>query len=280
MPGLSTSARNLINIPAEKLHTLCLQLAPESSYQGLYQSFVCGASLKDPFLASSFTQSGLIHVVVVSGAHLIFLEVLLSYLDPRSRFTFPFLALYSLVTGFKPPIARSLLQIMLVKFSERFQLHWSSPLVTMGAGLLTMALLGSSLSLSLSWLASLALHVPKSTALKTQVRIYLLLFPILASLGPAHPLAIVINVLFVPVLSALAFPLSLACFVFPPLTLVMDPLWQGFHDLLKILGAEIELHTSALWSAGAWLGIYVALVQLGALAFHIWHKRTLALKEA
>lgn len=267
------SARNLINLAAEKLHTACLSFAPDSPQQELYQSFVCGAPLTDPTFSTLFTQSGLIHVVVVSGAHLVFLEVLLSLVDPRGRVTLPVLGFYSLVTGFNAPVARSLTQLILAKVSQKFQLYWSGPLLTLLAGALTFFVLGPSISLSLSWLASLALHASRSSPFKTQLRIYFFLFPALAILAPAHPLSIVINVLFVPLLSILAFPLSLLCFAFPPLSQLMDPFWAAFQDILQHIGQEVELKSPAVWTTGPWMALYVVILQIAVLFFHTWQKR-------
>src|SRR5690606_35903271 len=114
--------------------------------------------------------------------------------------------------------------------------------------------------------------------LKTQLRIYFILFPVLASLGPAHPLAIVTNVLFVPLLSALAFPLSLVCFFLPPLTRIMDPLWTTFLGLLHLIEAEIELHTSAFLTSGKWMAFYVVLAQGASLTLYTWQKRKTSLQ--
>lgn len=267
------SPRELITLPAEKLHGACLLFAPDSPYQNLYQSFVCGAALADPTLARLYIELGIIHVVVVSGAHLIFLDSLLRSLRKEdTAWTLPFLAFYALVTRFEAPVVRSLLQMVVRRFQKKAQLHWSLPVETTVAGVLTLLIHGPSLSLQLSWVASMGL-LSRSSPLITQVRVYALLLPLLATLQMAHPISVMINLALAPLLSAVAFPASLACFFIPPLTPAVDLLWSGAHKIFALLEREFSLGSFPAWSGGFWMWVYVVGLQTYQILGWTWRQR-------
>ncbi len=263
-------ARNLITKAAEKLHSGCLLFAPPGTYRELYQSFVCGASLSDPSLSRLYTELGLIHIVVVSGAHLLFLDSVLRFFHrDSSAWTLPVLGFYTLVTGFEPPVVRSLLQMIVRIAQKRWQLQWTLPVETLAAGLLTVLILGPSLSLQLSWVASLALS-PQRSALRTQLRVYLYLIPLLATLQIAHPVTVLVNLAMAPVISAVAFPASLLCFLGHQLTWVVDPFWSVVHSVLGWLRHEVFLTPApASLTRGLWTWLYVGGLQV-FLLFTFW----------
>src|SRR5688572_25924952 len=97
----------------EPLHLYCLSATPTGSYRHFYDAIVCGKSLK-PENAEVFRVTGVIHLLVVSGSHLIVLTQILEKLLPSwPRLHFLILALFAGFTGFQPPVARALVSFVL-----------------------------------------------------------------------------------------------------------------------------------------------------------------------
>jgi len=114
------------------LHEWCLNHIPLSmdiKNKEIQEALMCGKSLPFGSLRSLFTQAGMIHLMVVSGAHLMFLEKSLS-LFPLGKykrfFIIGLLTFYSFCTQMNPPVFRALVSIFLNEFSKKFQLHWDS----------------------------------------------------------------------------------------------------------------------------------------------------------
>ena len=64
---------NFLAVHTAFLHTKCESLTPSSNYQDFYKALVCGTDLPSSQLKEYFKMSGLLHLIVVSGSHLIFI---------------------------------------------------------------------------------------------------------------------------------------------------------------------------------------------------------------
>lgn len=195
---------------------------------------ICGKSLQPSKQVQALKSLGLIHLIVVSGAHLIFLESFLlkpfSLLLPkRAQFFFCSLALitYSFFAGLQPPILRALYQNFM-PFSLGKRIFFSS---------LSTALFFKSFSLSLllSWSCSLLLSWPslkQSNAFVKSLIILVGLYPLLTPLGAPSIYVFLLQPLFSFFFGGVVFPLTVVTQLFPLETLTNSS-WLLFFKLLE-----------------------------------------------
>lgn len=262
----------------------CLVHAPASAHRDWYQAIVCGKNLPPSQERTWFQQSGLIHIIVVSGSHLVFLDDLLKRIIGRGRWAagFRWLVLlgFSLASDLQPPIVRALSQRTWTWSIGKTQRHLPSFHVQFLAGISVLALFPSwwsSLSLLMSWVCSLALTLPlpsRNTLLRSTL-IYLLMIPALLGIQLSQPGSILFNVAFGPLLGFVMFPVSLAAFVHPAIAYVTDWAWSGLFSIFALIPMP-ESQGGILFPAG-WVLIYLAILQAGGL-LHIvkvrrrqWH---------
>jgi hypothetical protein len=223
------------------LHDFCLRLNPsENDFRDLYAGLVCGHQPPPSLFMTQLRTSGLYHLIVVSGAHLVFLEKILSQptqkLPTRAQnwIVFLGLCLYTLITQMAPPVTRALVSYQLHRLNEEQKLFWHGWHVSLAAGLLTLISTPHwllSWSMLLSWAAALLTSQYPNWSWRQAVMFYLLLFPLLMGFAAPHPAAIFFNFFLGPVLGVVLFPLSILCFFMPPLVSIADLVWQGIFWL-------------------------------------------------
>ena len=212
------------------LHSACLSWIPNgSSHAPEMKALVCGANFSELETSRLYVATGLIHLFVVSGAHLLVLkkiiEVPLAFLPPRvaAMLGLFLLTVYAGVCEFNPPVTRSLLALVLMNEFLVGKINWPAPFKIFITGLLTLLFntaWTTSLSFQLSWLIALGLCVGNEFFRHNSVFIrqalnYIFIFPTLLLFQFPHPLTIVLNVIFAPVLEFILFPLALCASVFP-----------------------------------------------------------------
>lgn len=229
-----------------KLQTFCQNLLPPTKFTFAYDAMVCGVDLKSRSVRSDLLRTGLLHIFVVSGAHLVFLSQLLSVVftkrsQPLTGFRQFIIATiltgYALLTGFCPPVVRSLFSMWLTAYSRHQKLFWRSYDQTLWCGLICLLIFPAwwgSISFLLSWIASLGLALGQGPLRQATIIYLLLIFP-LFGWGINDPFAIIINWLIAPVLGLFLFPMCLLAIVIPPATFFVDYLWESFFFLLTPL---------------------------------------------
>ena len=228
---------------SEELHGLCLQkLNFESRFSDIYKALVCGKRL--PFggsIRDLFTQGGLIHLTVISGAHLFFLERFWKKLPLpffiKTYGLFVVLILYAFAGNMQAPVARALFAFYLFQLSVSFKLFWDSSFINLLSGLLCLlykASWANSFSLQLSLLACFLQNVSKHS-LKKGFFIYLFLLPLINRWGALHPFSVFIHWAFAPLVGSFLFPLSFLSPFIPWLYGVSDFLWGLSLKLLRRL---------------------------------------------
>ncbi len=200
-----------------------------SSFSFVSEAFLCGIPTRDSSFLQDLQKLGLIHLIVVSGTHLILLSEVLDYLfhnrlterRPSFRiFIFLFLFAYVLMTGLQAPTVRAFFSILLKEFSSYFRLSASSCLIALLSGVLCLLLFPTwvcSLSLILSWLAALGLSVATSRKKKTLrsrfiqhlITTFLVQILTLPLMSGWSYLAFLGNFILNPILSILLWPLCL-----------------------------------------------------------------------
>lgn len=217
----------------EALHGWCLERIAQYTFQiDIQSALVCGKRLPSGELRKIFTDTGLIHLMVVSGAHLVFLEKNLSRLPHwpyKNIFTVLCLIFYSLTAELHPPIFRALISFFLSAVSKKLQLHWSPCWRVMFSGIICVILNPewiSSISLQLSWTGALVFSYSRRSRWMAQVFSYVFILPLISQWNFLHPLSIGVNWLLLPLIAVTLFPLSILSFIFPFLYPLTQALWS------------------------------------------------------
>lgn len=218
-------------------HTSCLKFVPNSKQKSEIQSLVCGSSLKNLTGENGWKNLGLIHILVVSGGHLLILSALLSHAFhshlafrifgaslPRVRsFVSTFvLLLFALANRLEPPVLRAFLEW---KLGPAFLTRgWRKPEIALMTTWIALPFSSESrdlLSLALSFFASIAIHaVPRFgtrpgflrrglQALSLQITIWWLMLPWIFAMGLPHPVSTLTGILLAPLLGATLIPLAM-----------------------------------------------------------------------
>lgn len=252
---------------SQPFHEVCAHWIPrESPYSHLYAAMICGAPLNNPTHEQNFRAVGLIHLMVVSGAHLLLIEALLRKIIPQNWKRLKsgqwllglLLLIYCLMARGQPPVVRALVQMALRPINHGFKLFWSTDQIIFVSGTVCLLLFPqwwNSLSLQLSWGASLALSLVARDRLQQSTVVFMGLIPLLLPLGCPSPLTVLCNWLFAPWLSAILFPGCLLTALFPLLTPLMDVLWQLTLRTITLLGNHfpeptmpVQVHVALLWA--------------------------------
>lgn len=214
--------------------SLCVKHFSLQIYGEWKAALICGSPLQPSKEVQALKSLGLIHLIVVSGAHLIFFESFLlkpiSTLFPRQlRFIFcsGALIIYSFFAGLQAPILRALYQNF-SPFSLGKRIFFSS---------LCTALFFKSFSLSLllSWSCSLLLSWPsliRSNAFIKSVVILIGLYPLLTPLGVPSLSVALLQPLFSFFFGGIVFPLTIVSQLLPFETLT-NHTWLVFFELLN-----------------------------------------------
>jgi len=244
------------------LHRGCVAWTAHRELAPVYGGLFCGSNDIDGETKNLFLRTGLYHLLVVSGAHLILLERLLDrLLRERQRLKLAVFFLFALTCQLNPPILRALFGQGFRLLSKRQSLFLNDETRLLLAGLWCLILfpqwLGS-LSLLLSWAASLALNY-RIAEWKKHFVIALYLLPWVHALSFAM---ILNNLVFGLVFETILFPLSFVCFVLPGLTVPGNLLWSAIAAGLAFL-PTVTTRLTATAAESFWAYIF---------AIHLWHR--------
>jgi predicted membrane metal-binding protein len=229
---------------ALQFQNICKKVSPQlSEFSSLYMATVCGVNPPPSKIIWDFRNSGLYHLIVVSGAHLIFCSLILDKLlwfragALKTSLKFIFLFAYSLFSGLNPPVVRALVGLVLFSGSERLKLNWSPTVGTLFSGFVCLALFPAwwgSLSFMMSWSAAFALSTASGPFLKCVVVYIIMLIP-MSSLGLNSPLTIVSNWLLAPVLGFIILPASFLPYIHTSFLVFSDWAWQTLISIIHYL---------------------------------------------
>ena len=210
----------------------CLRFVPASEYRDLYAALVCGVALREGEVKHLFVDAGLIHVLVVSGAHLSVLARL-SRRWPRPV-TGALLTFYAWLTGFGAPVVRAgAARVVRGLTRARGLSDLQVEFLTSVLVLLLYPPWFTSRSFLMTWLCLLALRAPprhpRWPHVAYGVRCYLALYLFCLS----HPLTVAWNALVAPALGGLIFPLAGAAFVVPGVAALTDLAWRALLWALR-----------------------------------------------
>ena len=239
----------------------------KTEWPEIYQALICGKKLDytSPVKAL-FVKGGLIHIMVVSGAHLIFLEKLTASMLPSKKYQIINLILlmsYAFITGLQPPVLRAFMSYLLFHISYSKKLFWSPLLRTLlsaGLCLIYSPAWLHNLSFQLSVIAVLLQNIPRSQ-LSRSFFIYLFLLPILNRWQNLHPITVILNWILAPVIGAILFPITLATSLIRPLYMLTDELWYILIRVLDVFQFLIPEQNILSWSLPEqWTGAYILVL--------------------
>ncbi|MBC7464510.1 MAG: ComEC/Rec2 family competence protein [Bdellovibrio sp.] len=271
--SLRFSVHSLLQPVSLLLHQSCLERLPVASKSlPELQALVCGQGFSDAASSQLYVATGLIHLFVVSGAHLILLETILKKVPIFQKSSSRILILialfiYVLACEMNPPITRSFISLLFSGFLIKNRLNWPASFKIFLIGIITLAMnpeWANSASLQLSWIAGLVValntcYFSKHTFLFRQSLYFILLWPLLIFLSVPSHLVILMNLIFTPILEFILFPLGLVTWVLPFLHPLFDLFIEGLNAILKLLEfkstAQTTLDLSALSSMG-WFIIF------------------------
>jgi hypothetical protein len=253
------AGQNFFGPWAQHTQSLCAGLFQAGHYPQWRSAVLCGTSLPLTAWNQNLKNWGLFHLIVVSGAHLVFLELLLRPtllvfpLSWRKKLLVVFLVAFCFLSGLQPPLVRA--------FIHRLPLKSQSERLLFSGLFSLMFFRAFSLSLALSWSATLLVTWPqtgKRHPCLTSLFVLAGLYPLLLPLGAPQGLSGLLQPPFSFVFGLLVFPASLLS-LFPPLVGLSDFCWdfflkmtawdQWFH--LQTFKTQISLSTP----------LYVALLQ-------------------
>ncbi len=278
---------------AMQAQTKCLGLIKsEIDNQEIHRAFFCGQSLNEGPLKQLWISTGLYHLLVVSGSHLIFLFALMGWTqgqltwifssdffqkNPSSKFGLTlaahsieiFLSCYfTLMTGFQAPLVRALFAKALQFMSRKLKLFWPRDIIVNISGIACLLLFPEwlqSQSLLLSWLASLALTQGR-TALQKSISVFLITLPCLWGWGQINPMTILANIFISPLVSLLIVISGL--FLLPASAMAEKTLklslWvlQTAKEIIPASQLSSPIHVVYVWSFLVLLTIAVHIYRI------------------
>lgn len=219
----------LISLP---IQSLCLVPFKNLPFENSYNALICGKEFPQGAEKDLWIRAGLYHLIVVSGAHLSFIQKIIEpFLKTQKArwFQFFFILGYALMGGWNPPLVRAFFEstLKLVTPNKNSNTHifssWVLTLVTHPQWI-------SSLSLSLSTVARLAIGLTKniSSQFKIQAIIFFLMLPLISKLSAQS--------LWVSLLGLMLAPFLLFCLSTSGITYLVLAL------LLKLTPSTLHLH--------------------------------------
>lgn len=252
------------------IHDFCLLKLSNSEHAALNSALFCGKTPESLAMKRLYIESGLFHLLVVSGSHLSFLEkVLQRLLGARlSKWLVPpVLFAFALMSNWQPPVVRAFFESM-SRLGRREPARHVFDSWLWCLALHPSWILSSSLLLSVT--ARLALVPKLQNEAQRALLIFALLLPLLAGWSVSNPWLALIGVVLAPPSLALWFLIGAVELVVPSgwgwLT-EMNRVWEALLAEAGTLAPPVIKLTS---HARLWGPFYVMLI---FLSLHAWSVR-------
>ena len=154
---------------SQKAQKLCQWATPQSPYTHQYKQMVCGIKNTDQNISKLFKKMGMFHILIISGAHLIFLNKLLVLLSlNRATVGVRLLLLFLFVfqTQFQITALRAWIFLVFNFFNKKLKLFIKPTELIFLSVLFCLTISPNqyhSFSLILSWLACLGIYWGRSS---------------------------------------------------------------------------------------------------------------------
>lgn len=266
-------------------------IPPQSISKMELKALVCGENFEQLQNSQFYISTGLIHLFVVSGAHLLVMRALIQFFfscflfflssKTQKYLTLFCLFLYTAVCEFNPPVTRSLFVLILSADFFETKLFWPQHAKIVMSGLLSLVFCSdwvSSISLQLSWLIALGGLFNSKIFLKPSALLRLALqslwiYPTLLLFQNLSPFSLLTQLIFSNFLEFFLFPLALLVLLIPSLSYSFDEIVLGLRHILQL--TEIPLMPSAISSDFKSKLIFINWVLIFSLhlAIHLLHMR-------
>lgn len=249
-------------------HQSCLdQINDKLKYKDLYQSLFCGKKFTYQKEKSDLKETGLYHLIVVSGSHLIFIKKYLKCIKSPRLLTYLILILFLLMNNLSPPVTRSFTLICLDNFLAK--LGHNSIQKNFSANLICLIIFPhwiSDLSFYLSSICGLAITSIKNR-LGQCLLVYLLCLPVfLSSNSILNPASVLCNFIISPIFEVFLFPITSLVLFQSPISNIIDSIWDYSFYFLNFLAVRIpgnaesfKLKVSFLFLWSYWLLIAIVV---------------------
>lgn len=251
-------------------HQRCLYLLPSHVHDfPEMAALVCGHNFENAADAQIYKSSGLIHLFVVSGSHLVLLKKILEKVRLPTSVIFCFLIAYCFCSLLNPPVVRSCLFLLATLALKKISRLWPVDYILLLSGFLCLILnpywVGS-LSLQMSWIAGLVLACCSDldSALR-QMTFYFIFSLTYFGLGFPSPSIIPLSLFVSPVLEFVLFPLCLSATLFH----FLEPLPKFLIEHLNSVLVSLEFNNSiqifqqdSLNNAVAWNWLIIFLIHI------------------
>ncbi len=249
---------------------LCVAWMPTSEHRELYSALICGTSIFDGANRQLFIDTGLIHLLVVSGAHLHFLEKWIEFLPARWRLAL--LGGYCWLTGFGAPVVRAWARRLcgIVGRSTGFSALQFEFLTVAGLLAIYPSWLWSR-SFLMCWLCALAISLPpvfpRAPNLSLSLTCWLMLLPFC----PSTPATILVNTIVTPYIGGVLLPLCGLAAMIPLLVPLTDVMWAVLLEILR----HFPSAPPAPWiSVSPHLFLIPLVIHLGLLLLEVpWRRK-------
>lgn len=253
---VSLDLLNSMSLISGPLHDFCLSKFDASTHSSLNSALFCGKSPTSDDERRLFLESGLFHLLVVSGAHLSFLERLLQKFkcEALSR---PILFGFALMSGWQPPVVRSFLEAAL---RPQIATCDGSIRLVLNSWLWCLALHPQwvlSPSLHLSMAARLSLIPAENKELRLALLVLAALSPLMLGWGIVSPFLALISVVLAPPSLALWLCLGVTEFFYPAGFSGLNRLNDAWNRLLLETGTLAPVVPRWRSSASIWASLYL-----------------------
>lgn len=271
---------------SERLNSSCQnQITSQMKYSSLMKSLICGNPLTDPNLKEALKSSHLIHLVIISAGHFLWLEKILVLLRIHRFLRLFIFSIYGFATLLQPPAFRFLAQRSFDEALDLFQLHLKSHQRIFLSALTCLFVFPSwanSVSFLLSWGCALSLQLSGLFVLgkknsfqslfRQQLYFFLFLSPWMIQLGNWHPLQILSQFFLAPLFLAILFPLGILSLFFHSLGTSFDAVvdlilpWLVTFQKVKASTETPQIPVIYFW-------IYLCGLHLGLHFFYVLIQR-------
>ncbi len=216
----------------------------------LYAFILGDTSYINDKVMESYQTNGVSHLFAISGMHVALLTVFLDKIFKKNKiFIYIFMLFYMFITNFSPSIMRAGIFYILLSLNKKYKLNIKTInvlLITLFISLLLNPFLITKVGFQYSFIISFFLILSAEILKNKSKAISLLLVSIIAFFSSIpisinnffqlNFLSIIYNLLFVPFVSVIVFPLSLVSYIFKPL----DKILMIFTSILERISLSIS----------------------------------------
>ena len=249
------SVHEILAPVAKTAHLFCLNNLPDSSLSiAELKALVCAENFTNLSDSQFYISSGLIHLFVVSGAHLVLIENLLNKITSSRFLVFIVLIIYGFACGLNAPIVRCLIAFTLNLYLIEKNIHWPAHFKLLIIGSISLSFNYNwitSLSLQMSWIAAFLVVLGNNffkdnSSFFKQSLFFITLLPTLVFFQIPSPVVILTNLVLAPILEFILFPLGLLVLFFNFLSPLFDFLILSFRLILQKLELDFQIQTTEL----------------------------------